>query len=108
MLMNPRTNARLGARYLGRMLRAFRGREEYALAAYNAGPGAVTRWREARGDLPDDIFVEEIPYRESRHYVRSVLAALRAFEFATSEAPLDSLPRGYDEMLAISLPTQNP
>ncbi len=107
-LMEPDTNARLGARYLGRTLRAFRGRKEYALAAYNAGPGAVTRWREARGDLPDDIFVEEIPYRETRHYVRSVLSALRAFELATSEVPVDELPSGYDEMLAVSLPPANP
>lgn len=107
-LMDPDTNARLGARYLGRMLRAFRGRKEYALAAYNAGPGAVTRWREARGDLPDDIFVEEIPYRETRHYVRAVLSALRAFELATSEVPVDALPTGYDEMLAVSLPAAPP
>jgi soluble lytic murein transglycosylase len=99
-LMDPEVNSRLGARYLGRMLRAFRGREEYALAAYNAGPGAVTRWRQSRGDLPEDIFVEEIPYRETRDYVRRVLAASRVYGYATSDAPVDTLPASYGDALA--------
>ena len=89
-ILEPRTNVRLGVRYLGRMLRAFNRRVEYALAAYNAGPGAVTRWRQAHGDLPVDIFVEEIPYRETRHYTRRVLAAHQTLHFirATREAAL--------------------
>jgi soluble lytic murein transglycosylase len=72
-VLDPATNVRLGVRYLARMLRAFDRRVEYALAAYNAGPGAVTRWRQSRGDLPVDIFVEEIPYAETRDYVGRVL-----------------------------------
>jgi soluble lytic murein transglycosylase len=75
VILDPATNVRLGVRYLARMLRAFDRRVEYALAAYNAGPGTVTRWRQARGDLPVDIFVEEIPYRETQQYTRRVLAA---------------------------------
>ena len=63
------------------MLRAFRGRVEYALAAYNAGPGAVTRWRQTHGDLPADIFVEEIPYEETRDYVRRILSGVRTFRY---------------------------
>ncbi len=82
-LVDPHTNVHLGSRYLGRMLRAFNRRLEYALAAYNAGPGAVTRWRQARGDLPVDIFVEEIPYAETRHYVERVLAGARAYTWLT-------------------------
>ena len=73
-ILDASTNMRLGVRYLSRMLRAFGRRPEYAIAAYNAGPGAVTRWRQARGDLPADIFVEEIPYAETRNYVRRVIA----------------------------------
>ena len=97
-LLNPAVNARLGVRYLGRLLRAFDRRTEYALAAYNAGPGAVTRWREAHGDLPVDIFVEEIPYGETRDYVRRVLAGLQTYRFISSfearvEAPMSELAR---------------
>lgn len=103
MLFDVDTNVRLGARYLARMLRAFGTRAEYALAAYNAGPGAVTRWRQARGDLPVDIFVEEIPYAETRAYVRRVVAARQTWEFLrTAEtelkrpAPLAQAPEEYD------------
>lgn len=103
MLMDPELNSRLAARYLGRMLRAFDRRKEYGLAAYHAGPGAVTRWRASRGDLPVDIFVEEIPYLATQEYVRDVLAALRAFEFATSDVPVDELPHGYDALLTARL-----
>jgi soluble lytic murein transglycosylase len=79
-ILDPQTNLRLGVRYLGRLLRGFSGRTEMALAAYNAGPGAVTRWRQARGDLPAEIFVEEIPYKETNQYVRRVLGWRRAIE----------------------------
>lgn len=78
MLLEPELNVQLGTLYLARMLRAFRGHEELALAAYNAGPGAVTRWRQARGELPAEIFVEEIPYRETRAYVKRVLGGSMA------------------------------
>lgn len=86
-LKDPELNVRLGARYLGRMLRAFDGRFEYALAAYNAGPGTVTRWREARGEMPADLFVEEIPYAETRAYVRRVISGMRAYRFSSDAAP---------------------
>lgn len=85
-LYDPEINMRIGLKYLGRMLRAFGGRSEYALAAYNAGPGAVTRWRQAQGDLPVDIFVEEIPYEETRAYVRRILAGTRTFTYVEGGA----------------------
>jgi soluble lytic murein transglycosylase len=80
-ILNPALNAKLGSRYLSKMLKAFGGKVEYALAAYNAGPGAVGRWRRQYGNLPPEIFVEEIPYKETRQYVRKVLAWKRKFSF---------------------------
>lgn len=77
-LFAPQLNARLGVRYLGRLVRAFSGQVAYALAAYNAGPGAVTRWR-SLGELPEDIFMEEIPYAETRQYVQRVLGYRQAY-----------------------------
>lgn len=100
MLMDEELNADLGSRYIGRILRAFGGRVAYALAAYDAGPGAVTRWRELQGDLPQDIFVEEIPYIGTRRYVREVLASQRAYQFAWSDAPLLELPNRFQQALA--------
>jgi hypothetical protein len=83
-LLDPPVNVRLGMRYLARLLRSFDRREAYAVATYNAGPSAVLRWREAQGDLPEDIFVEEIPFAETRAYVkdkfRSALWLIKSVE----------------------------
>jgi soluble lytic murein transglycosylase len=62
------------------MLKSFDSTIEYALAAYNAGPGAVRRWRK-RGKVPVEVFVEEIPYEETRNYVKRVLSWKRKLEF---------------------------
>ncbi|MBI5509809.1 MAG: transglycosylase SLT domain-containing protein [Deltaproteobacteria bacterium] len=105
-ILNPALNARLGVRYLGRMLRAFDRRTEYALAAYNAGPGAVTRWRESSGDLPVDIFVEEIPYAETRDYVRRVLAGLQSYRFvADAKVAMNDGKATTAELARANLPT---
>lgn len=78
-LMNASLNVRLGARYLGEMVRRFDGQVALALAAYNAGPGAVSRWLTARGGLEVDEFVEEIPVEETRGYVKRVLRSYAAY-----------------------------
>jgi soluble lytic murein transglycosylase len=71
-LIDPALNIALGTRYLAAMRERFGGNQVLATAAYNAGPGAVSRW------LPDqpvaaDLWMLEIPYRETRDYVRRVL-----------------------------------
>lgn len=60
-LMDPAENLRFAAEYLSAMLREFDGSERLALAAYNAGPGAVKKY----GDVP--------PFEETQNYVRAVL-----------------------------------
>ncbi len=61
------------------MVRRFDGQVALALAAYNAGPGAVSRWLTARGGLEVDEFVEEIPVEETRGYVKRVLRSYAAY-----------------------------
>ena len=78
-LCDPRYNLELGAWHLKKLLRHFHGSEVLALAAYNAGAGAVDRWLARWGDLPVDAFVEVIPFDETRSYVRTVLSAARAY-----------------------------
>ncbi|MEZ5565680.1 MAG: lytic transglycosylase domain-containing protein [Gammaproteobacteria bacterium] len=73
-LLDPATNIRLGTRYLAQQAERFDGSPWLATAAYNAGPTPVTRWLSERGALPPDIFIETIPYRETREYVMRVLA----------------------------------
>jgi soluble lytic murein transglycosylase-like protein len=71
-------NVRLGARYVRALLREF-GDARAVLASYNAGEDAVRRWRRD-GSPIDDEWVERIPYRETRDYVKQVYAAWRRYE----------------------------
>ncbi len=63
---DPAVNLEAGCRYLAMLLERFGGDVELALAAYNAGPGAVRRW----GTIP--------PYRETRDFIARVAAAYRS------------------------------
>jgi soluble lytic murein transglycosylase len=78
-LTDPSLNIRLGSRYLGGLLRRFDGSVPLALAAYNAGGGAVSRWLDQRHGLEIDEFVEEIPIEETRGYVKRVLRSYAAY-----------------------------
>ena len=73
-VLNPAINIPLGVRYLKAMLKEFDGQIEYALAAYNAGPGAANRWRRRYKGEEIEVFVEEIPYDETRQYVHKVFS----------------------------------
>jgi soluble lytic murein transglycosylase len=78
-LADPALNIRLGAAHLGELLARFGGSAPLALAAYNAGGGAVRGWWRARAALPLDEFVEDIPLQETRGYVKRVLRSYAAY-----------------------------
>lgn len=90
-LMEPEVNIRLGGAYLGELL-AQLGHPALALAAYNAGPGTVSGWVRARGGLPLDAFVEEIPLDETRGYVKRCLRSYAAYHLLYGQG-LARLPR---------------
>ncbi|MGB4781238.1 transglycosylase SLT domain-containing protein, partial [Candidatus Methylomirabilis sp.] len=71
----PADNIALGTRYLAMMIEEFKGNWARALAAYNAGPNQVRRWLGRLGDRTDDEFIEEIPFSETRAYVKRVLGS---------------------------------
>ncbi|MEH6811851.1 MAG: transglycosylase SLT domain-containing protein [Motiliproteus sp.] len=73
-LKAPSYNVRLGSAYLAKMLKRFNDNRVYATAAYNAGPHRVKRWLNERGQLPIDIWIETIPFNETRQYVQNVLS----------------------------------
>jgi soluble lytic murein transglycosylase len=75
LLFVPAINLRLGTRHLAAaMRREGTAHRAYALAAYNAGRSRVVRWRNGSGAARDwELFVERIPYEETRDYVRIVL-----------------------------------
>ena len=71
-LLDPKVNVPLGAAHLKDLLDRFDGQLPLALAAYNAGPNAVQRWLPT-GAMDADIWLENIPYNETRDYVRRIL-----------------------------------
>ncbi|MDR7435379.1 MAG: transglycosylase SLT domain-containing protein [Armatimonadota bacterium] len=103
-LTDPETNILLGTAYLGHLLKRFDGNVALAIAGYNAGPGAVSQWRDqlAISDLGFRIsnveglksafrnpqsemrnfnwFVETIPYRETREYLKRVLQSYGIYQ----------------------------
>ena len=70
-LARPVQNIRIGSAYLGRLLRQFNNNRVIASAAYNAGPGRVQSWLDT--SLPLDVWIETIPFAETREYVENVL-----------------------------------
>ena len=80
-LLDPHTNIRLGTRYLGNMLKRFDENPVLATAAYNAGPQRVEQWLPVSFSLAADVWIDTIPYRETRRYVRRVLASQVIFDW---------------------------
>ena len=89
-LVEPEVNIRIGGAYLGELYARFQ-HPALALASYNAGPGAVAGWLKARGSLPLDAFVEEIPLEETRGYVKRCLRSFAAYQFLYSNGRTPSL-----------------
>ena len=76
-------NLQLGAFYLSKLLKTFQQRVVLALAAYNAGPQAVSRWLEGSHNLAPDLWVARIPYRETRDYVQRVTENWARYQYLT-------------------------
>ncbi|MBI2894586.1 MAG: lytic transglycosylase domain-containing protein [Deltaproteobacteria bacterium] len=92
MLFEPARNIELGARYLGGLLRRFKGQLPLAIAAYNGGPGNVDLWLARFGDRATDEFVERIPFDQTRNYVRRVLGSYARYRYlygGTGDWPIE-------------------
>lgn len=81
-LLKPEHNIALGSRYISELLEQYDNNRLPAIAAYNAGPSRVNRWL-ARSDnqLPHDIWIESIPFKETRKYVQNVLTYALVYSF---------------------------
>ncbi len=79
-LLNPSRNIQLGSAYLKLMYDKNQNNPVLATASYNAGPHRVLRWLpESR--LPADIWIENIPFNETRKYTRNVLTYAAIFDY---------------------------
>lgn len=79
-LTDPEYNIKLGTKHLRELLDQYHQDTVYTLAAYNAGAGAVNRWRKAFGALERDEFIENIPYQETRDYVKKIVAQMPVYQ----------------------------
>lgn len=71
---HPDINVQLGSAYFRELLNKYNNNRILAIAAYNAGPGRINSWLQDSGKRPFDVWVESIPFRETRGYVQNVLA----------------------------------
>ncbi|MEO1623113.1 MAG: lytic transglycosylase domain-containing protein, partial [Cyanobacteria bacterium J06632_3] len=93
-LTQPADNVKFGTWYLDFTHREYSNNSLFAVASYNAGPGAVSRWIEEKKFTNADEFVDKIPYPETKGYVESVFGGywnyLRSYDPAV-RARVDAL-----------------
>jgi soluble lytic murein transglycosylase len=91
-LFDPSVAVPLGAAYLRELLNRYDGRLDLSLAAYNAGPASVSRWLPPKS-MDTDVWIENIPYGETRSYVQHILEHIVAFAAVRDAEPprLDAL-----------------
>ncbi|MCH9697067.1 MAG: transglycosylase SLT domain-containing protein [Gammaproteobacteria bacterium] len=80
-LYQPDTNLRYGTTYLKQLSDRYNNNLAMVAAAYNAGPHRVERWRPETQAIPADIWVESIPFNETRDYVKAVLAYMSIYDY---------------------------
>jgi soluble lytic murein transglycosylase len=80
-LLDPQLNIKLGSAYLNRVFTHLGHNPCLATAAYNAGPDRVRDWLPAGGSLAADVWVENIPFGQTRTYVRRVMAETVVFDW---------------------------
>lgn len=90
-LYEPAVNIALGARYLRELSDRFDGRFILMLAAYNAGPYRVPRWL-PEDPVEADIWIENLPYNETRGYVQRALSSLVILSWRRTGEPAKLLP----------------
>ena len=74
-LFDVEHNVLLGSAYYRQLLDRFGGNRVFALTAYNAGPHRVDRWKNKAGQgVSVEVWIETIPYQETRNYVQAVLS----------------------------------
>ena len=79
VLLEPPVNAAIAATLAGDLFALFGGALAPVIASYNAGEERVAIWWESARGLPEDLFVDTIPYSETRRFVREVLANVAGY-----------------------------
>jgi soluble lytic murein transglycosylase len=86
-LVEPAVSAELGAAHLAQHLKRFGGALAPTIASYNADRERVQVWWDEAKELPEELFIDSIPYRETRAYVRQVIANYAMYQRAFGRSP---------------------
>jgi soluble lytic murein transglycosylase len=100
-LLKIDTNIRLGVSYLKKVQDQNQGHPVLATAAYNAGQNRVTKWLPEKGSMAADIWIETVPFRETRDYMKRVMTYTVIYEQRLGQDPIPLLER----MAPIASPT---
>ena len=84
----PANNIRLGGFYLRTLCQRFSGHKVLASAAYNAGASRVRRWLAQNAMVDADIWIDRIPFRETRRYIKRVLANYVIYTWRLTGKPI--------------------
>lgn len=79
-LLDPQTNINFGAFYLSNMIRLFKGSTMLSVISYNTGRRRILNWVDDYPNVPMDIWVEMLPYEESREYGKRVFTSTFIYE----------------------------
>lgn len=86
-IMKPKTNIKLGTAYLRSVLDRMGGHLVLATASYNAGPHKVERWLPVDSSIEADVWIETIPYKETRNFVKNVLSFMAVYGYRLDGKP---------------------
>ena len=89
-LRRPSVNVALGCRALAELTTRFSDNPLLAIPAYNAGPGRPVRWLKEHPSTDFDLWVELVPYSETRRYTKRVLSSRAVYAFLYENASADS------------------
>jgi len=102
-LFDPKKNIELASAYLTSLLEQFDGNNIYATAAYNAGPHRIEKWLKTTAHLPIDVWIESIPFHETRQYVKNVLtfSVIYAYRRQQSNLQMATLYNSPKQLLSV-------
>jgi soluble lytic murein transglycosylase len=89
-ILRVENNIRFGTQYLRNVMNRFDNNVALAAAAYNAGPGNVRKWLPRDQTMEADLWVETVPFKETRNYVQAVLAYSTVFDRSLGKSTLMS------------------
>lgn len=91
-LLHGNTNIKLGSAHLNKLHQQFDQHSILVIAAYNAGRRAVNRWIPRGKNIPADIWIETVPFYETRSYIKHVIAYYIVYQYRLGQTPnLDNI-----------------